>query len=390
MNNALIIILYDHPWEHTTDYTEQTANILCRNNTVICYMQKEAKSLKEILVDRRQYRVWKKHNNKFFLFFPVFLIPFRRFSVIVSLNTWLNILILKTILYVLALRHTFSKKILWIFYPEYVYMIGFFGRAYISVYDCVDYHAGSSPYKEREKNIIRWEHELISTCTYFFVNSRVLYNLHKKTRSDIVLVPQGFRLDTFPLVYKNKKYTARSKKPIIGYIGGINYRLDYALLTAIVRKTPQYNYLFVGPIQENDKEYFRIHIKHQIELLFSFPNVRHLEYISKTSIPPVISGFDIAIIPYDTQLPFNKHCYPMKLFEYFYMGKPVIATPITELTRFHKFVKIGSSPQVWIRHMNDLMRNPWPEVYKKEQRLLAENNSWEKKISRMLPIIERG
>src|SRR4030042_4163013 len=215
MKDALVIILYDHPWKHTTDYSQQSANVLCRDNIVICYMQKEARSLKEIVTMGCSFRLWRKYKKNIFLYTPFYIIPFRRFPRIERYNSWLNILVLKIIIIALSLHHTFSKKILWLFYPEYVFMLRFFGSSYISIYDCVDYHIGSSPYKDRRDKIIRWERELISTCRLFFVNSHVLYNMHKKKRKDIVLVQQGFRIHEFQKPMPSINIQFPSNRPII-------------------------------------------------------------------------------------------------------------------------------------------------------------------------------
>ena len=101
---------------------------------------------------------------------------------------------------------------------------------------------------------------------------------------------------------------------------------------------------------------------------------------SRLVIKEVIKNFDIGIIPYDVSHDFNRYCYPMKLFEYFYMGKPVISTPIDELKRFPKFVKIGESSIDWEKHIKSLLSMSWPVKYKEEQKKLAEENSWENKI----------
>ena len=76
----------------------------------------------------------------------------------------------------------------------------------------------------------------------------------------------------------------------------------------------------------------------------------------------------------------------MKLFEYFYLGKPVISTPIEELKRFPKFVKIGKTAKEWEKHIKFLLSKPWP--YQKEQKKLAKENSWKSKIEVISKIID--
>lgn len=79
--------------------------------------------------------------------------------------------------------------------------------------------------------------------------------------------------------------------------------------------------------------------------------------------------------------------YPMKLFEYFYAGKPVVSTPIEELKRFPKYVKTGNAADEWEKHIRMLLSRPWPKVYMGEQRELARKNSWDKKIQAISSVI---
>jgi hypothetical protein len=71
----------------------------------------------------------------------------------------------------------------------------------------------------------------------------------------------------------------------------------------------------------------------------------------------------------------------MKLFEYFYLGKPVVATPILELANHSALVNIGNSPEQWQSLIRSALKRPLPTNLKNSQRKLAENNSWKNKIA---------
>ena len=80
----------------------------------------------------------------------------------------------------------------------------------------------------------------------------------------------------------------------------------------------------------------------------------------------------------------------MKLFEYFYMGKPVISTPIEEVKRFPNYVKIGNTVEEWKKHITSLLSHSWPKSYQKKQREMAIANNWSKKISIIGEIISES
>lgn len=373
MKDALAIILYDHPWEHTSDYASQTSEYLRKQNLVVGLLLKDARSIKEVFFGRQHGWFVKKQQTNCYLIKPLFVIPFRRFQTIVQINMFLNIMLIRFLLQCMMFLRKNTKKYIWIYNPEHYFIVKLFGPSFVSIYDCVDYH-GASETAQKEKDLVR-------SSDWVFVNSNILLSAHKKIRNDVHLVPLGFDLHNFSVRPMKLFIQLPHNQPIIGYIGGINSRLDYLLLFDLVRKNGWLNFVFVGPIQKHESDsVFETEVKPNIGTLFRCRNVYHFGYIPKSRIPDIISQFDICMIPYRTKSMFNANSFPMKLFEYFYMGKPVIATPITELKRFHQFVKIGSTPQTWTRYIKELLRNPWPEKYKKEQRILAENNSWEKKI----------
>ena len=78
----------------------------------------------------------------------------------------------------------------------------------------------------------------------------------------------------------------------------------------------------------------------------------------------------------------------MKLFEYFFLGKPVVSTPIVELRKFKKYVKTGATSKMWREHIRALISESWPKKYQKEQRRLALDNNWREKISSILKMVD--
>lgn len=367
----LVVIPFDLPWVHTADYAHQTATELAKHNVVVCYMQKEAKSIREYLFSGQKKSQFRYFSSNIYHYYPIYIIPFRRFYLIEKINTFLNIFLLKILLRRHIKQFKRFKKLLWLFYPDYRFMVEYFGKSFESIYDCVDYHGLRNT---REESL------LIAGCKYCFVNSRVLFNIHKTMRKDIVLVPQGFRLKDFQ-TQKKTKSTFAIPHPVIGYVGGINSRLDIALLSSVAKTMQHCSFVLVGPIQEKN-------IVSSFNKLSSQSNVYWLDYQAKASIPSIIQAFDVCMIPYKSSNMYNARSFPMKLFEYFYMGKPVISTPLEELKKYSNYVKMGATVQEWEEHISSLLSKPWPKSYKKKQRKLAAANSWEKKIDKILRVIE--
>lgn len=380
MEKSLIIIPVNLPLHWSTDYYEQTIQRLKKTNIVLAIDLLNIITWKNIFRNDQVKIINSKKDIYWIRLFYVF--PFRRFRIIERINNVLNIYVIKLIILYLQITFQIKKKIIWIFDIDCYWLLNFFYQHYLKIYDGVDFYAGTVASHKQE-------HEFIKNCDIVCVNSHSLLEQYQKIRPDIHLVPQGFRKDYFQK-YNSVSYKRilPKNKYIVGYVGGINYRIDYNLLIQIARNKPKVYFAFFGQIQENDENEFNNEVKSKINQLFNMKNVGYFGNIDKKMIPGVIREFDLCMIPYLERLPFNQKCYPMKLMEYFYMGKPILSTYIEELVRFPQFVFIESKLKGWIRIINNLEKQQWQNRYKQIQKQIANNNSWENKLSAIIHLIE--
>jgi glycosyltransferase involved in cell wall biosynthesis len=213
-------------------------------------------------------------------------------------------------------------------------------------------------------------------------------------RPDSRVVPQGFDIDSYIGSVSEKERKKIQKefshipKPRVGYVGNITYRFDFPLLFSLAQKMKNVSFIFVGDyLSVPHDDAFR-DTRNQLEKLKFFSNVHILPRRSREKVKETMSYFDICMIPYDASLDFNKYCFPMKLFEYFYLGKPVLSTPIDELKRFTKYVSLGVTVMDWSNTINELLVKKWPISYRNEQKTLAVVNSYSKKVSMILNIVD--
>lgn len=379
-NKIIIIPTHDAP-DSICDYQIQTAKILAKCNIVIVILLYNRKSFKEIfgehLRHKKRFRLLYKQDEIFYLSILDF-IPFKRFQLARNINFHINILLLKSIVFLLQIINH-STPILWIFYP-YVYELTLFFKNYPLIYDVVDYYTSYSP--AQEVKMRKKEQSLIQKADLVVANSKVLKNYLTKYREDVFLVPQGFRLDHFIKIHKLES-KVKGRKPLLGFVGGINDRLNYSLLSKLIKRNPQWDFVLWGPVQKASLSKKNENI---LKELFSLPNVTHGFFEDRKKLPSFINQFDIGIIPYDSSNKSNLNCYPMKIFEYFYLGKPVVTTTILELKRFPKYVKIGNTVNKWEELIKELLSKPWS--FQEEQKTLAKENSWERKIDAISKIID--
>ncbi len=386
-NNSLVVIPFNLPWEWSTDYTNQTAYELAkRGNTVICYMWSEKYSIREYIRLKRELRVVNKIKKNLYVYYPILYIPFRRYSAILKLNDHLNQLILKTFLRMLILKNKFKCKLLWIFDPRLQPLTGSFRREWKVIFDCVDYFAASSDKQSEIKDLLKKEKRLVKSADLVVANSMVLQKYLEKYGKAVELVPQGFRVDDFKKDRKRKvEIIKRPGRPLIGYVGAINYRLDYKLLYDLAVNNQNWDFAIWGPVFEK-KLLSRESYKY-LSKLKKLPNLIVGNSLKK-DIPGIINQFDVGVIPYDIKNKFNEYSYPMKIFEYFYLGKPIVSTDIIELKRFPDIISIGNNSEQWQKIISKTLLSKWPDEKRKFQKRMAEENSWSKKVNQILSYIK--
>lgn len=366
LKDNVIVIAFNAKLSDGCDYATQTMKILGRTNVVYGLLLGEPITWKDILLRRAQPIVHRAYQST--LIRPLFLFPGQRFVLVKQWNYFFNAIILRAFL---AFWQRGKKKILWFFEPWNMLPVWWALYGYRSLYDCVDFFTPlnyESPRAERY---------LIEHVDYMTSVSRAIANQYRLTRKDITVVPLGFTTPNSS--YRLKSRLFRNHSITIGYIGGLNYRIDWRLLTRVVHALPHAQFVFVGPIQTGlvDKER---DIQKAMQALLAKPNVRYVGDMPKSSVGGYLRTFDIGIVPYDEQYGFNRFSFPMKIMEYFWYGLPVVATDIKAFLEYTDMIHIESTPQGWIRVIRRLSVSEWSKHIQKKQRDIAHQNTWEKKI----------
>jgi hypothetical protein len=377
LKNSLIIVPFQLPWDRPADFQRQTCLELAKKNLVVAYLHNDAR----FFLKPRPVKKLPKHRNLIF-YQPRYIIPLRRLTLIEKLNQLLN-------LWYLLVRYGRGRErsILWLFDPAFWFyprLKSVFAKL-ISLYDCVDYvwHRSTS----MKKKLQAQEKQLIKNVDYFFVNSQVLAKLHSPTRQPTAIMPQGFRLKDFKKP-KPAKVKFLQNKPIIGYVGALDHRLDFKLLQKLIKNNPQWLFVLWGPVREEGPAILE-KTKKAVDKIRALPNIIIGKSTDRREVPSIIKQFDVCIIPYDTKLASVRYSYPMKLFEYFYLGKPVVSAPLPALASFKSVIRPKNTANEWQSQIKKLLNSPWPTKNKRVQRQLATANSWKQKIATISDTIKK-
>ncbi len=125
-------------------------------------------------------------------------------------------------------------------------------------------------------------------------------------------------------------------RPLLGYVGVIDERLDYALLARLASTRP-WSVVMVGPA-----------VKVNADELPRGSNLHWLGGRPYDALPAYLKGFDVALMPFalnDATAFIN----PTKTLEYMAAGRPIVSTPIADVVhQFASIVGIASTPDDFI------------------------------------------
>ena len=116
--------------------------------------------------------------------------------------------------------------------------------------------------------------------------------------------------------------------PRLGYLGPVFGRLNIPLIRSVLAAHPEWQFLCFGVTEA-----------------LKLPNVHSLPWQKPAELGRYITSFDIGVMPYDCFTEKNLHCAPLKLFDYFLAGLPVVSTPVIPLWEFEDLIYFGETAE---------------------------------------------
>lgn len=266
-----------------------------------------------------------------------------------------------------------ESPLLWIYNPEQSPLIGKFNEQ-LSIYHCIDeFTAGTTGRKQRI--ITQLEKELISHVDIIFANSSPTYQNKKAINCNTYRLASGVDYEQFSSLSEVNEITqefTRISHPRIGYVGHLNERIDFQLLQFLAAQRTDWSFIFIGstfPLPPNNES---------IKRLNSFSNCYLLGEKPYSQIPAIISALDVCLLPFvQDERAFYRS--PLKLYEYFAVGKPIVSSLLPESQEFSDVLYLADSPESFLNQIETAL-SEFDGSLKEQRRVIARQNSWEIKI----------
>jgi glycosyltransferase involved in cell wall biosynthesis len=224
------------------------------------------------------------------------------------------------------------------------------------------------------------ERALLRGVDLVFCTSEALCEDKGRVNPNVHLVANGVDYTAFAAAATGREPVPSAlraiRRPILGFVGNLDDKVDYGLLTGVARDNPGWSVVLIGP-----DNIFTSGYRAEFETLRACANVTWLGSRPLAEIPAHIQGMDVCAIPNRIN-EFTRFVYPIKLHEYLAVGKPVISTPIPSVEPFAPTVHLAASVAEWTRCLREAVAETgdgWVERRQATARL----HTWEQRAERV-------
>jgi glycosyltransferase involved in cell wall biosynthesis len=216
------------------------------------------------------------------------------------------------------------------------------------------------------------ERKLIALADLVVVDGIRLYEERAPLHPHVYRIPSGVNPDQHDAA-RPLAFAGSVRRPVIGYMGTIDHRIDPGLLTGLARARPDASLVLVGPVVDAD-----------VRELAALPNVVLHGPVPIEQVPAALAGFDVGVMPYADQ-PMTPYTYPAKLHQYLAAGLPIASTPLPDLAEFADLVEVGEGAAGLAAAVARALSGPRRED---ERRRVAAENTWERRAERLSSVLE--
>lgn len=278
----------------------------------------------------------------------------------------------------LARSRGLTKPILWIAIPTAAEMIGTFDETAI-VYQVSDKYDANTMDHATDPALIRQLHEkAIDSADLVFYSGRKLFEEATRGCERSHLLEQGVDYEHWNKV-KTLAVAPEIQKiphPRLGYFGAIEpWLVDQELIKRAARERPDWQWIFIGNRSRGI----------EIEAL---PNTHFLPPVAYEQLPSFAAGFDVCVLPWETEQAFTSYGSAIKVREYLATGIPVVISPLPEYEPMKDVLRIARSRAEFLVLVEDAL-NETGESQAAMRRASVVSGTWGARAEWVSDLIEQ-
>ncbi len=279
----------------------------------------------------------------------------------------------------LARRHGLSRPILWIAIPTAIEVVGRLNESLVIYHVSDKYDANTMDHATDPAFIRRLHEQAIEAADLIFYSSRKLLAeaTHGLERSH--LLEQAVDFDHWSQISRGDLRVPESveqiPRPRLGYFGAIEpWLIDQELIKQAARERRDWNWIFIG----NKSRGLDIE---------SLPNVHFLPPVAYQDLPNYAAGFDVCVLPWNTDVTFTSYGSAIKVREYLAAGKPVVIAPLPEYESMSAVLRIGRTRNQFLELVSEALQETGNELMKARQAAVRDG-TWDARAEWVSNLIE--
>jgi glycosyltransferase involved in cell wall biosynthesis len=266
----------------------------------------------------------------------------------------------------------FARPVQWFYDPMAVAPFAGHMDEVLTVYDCMD---ELSKFRFAPPEIHKRERDLLARADVVFTGGRKLFHSKAPFNRNCHFFGCGVDVAHFGSARSAETQVPAEvfslRKPVLGYFGVVDERLDYDLIARLADANPGWSVAIIGPVTKVDPG-----------TLPQRPNLAWLGQRPYGTLPALCKGFDVCLMPFALNEA-TEFINPTKALEYMATGRPVVSTAVPDVvSNFASAVKIAEGQEGFI----DLCRNAIeaPDHAAIARGLeLANENSWDSIVEQL-------
>jgi Glycosyl transferases group 1 len=280
----------------------------------------------------------------------------------------------------LASKRGFAHPILWIAIPTAVELIGSFDESLV-IYQVSDkYDANLMDHATDPATIRRLHERAIDAADIVFYSGRKLLAEADRGCEKSYLLEQAVDFAHWSRIAKGEievaAEVARIPRPRLGYFGAIEpWLIDQELIKSAARARPSWQWVFIGNKSRGV----------EIEAL---PNTHFLPAVAYEELPRYAAGFDVCVLPWETERAFTSYGSAIKVREYLATGRPVVIAPLPEYEPMHDVLRIARNREDFFRLVEDALSESDPQALRARQAAVA-GGTWDARAEWVSDLIEK-
>jgi len=251
-------------------------------------------------------------------------------------------------------------------FPAWLEVAESLGRAhgFPIIYDCHDWLPG---FGRISPDILELERDLLQRADLVVCSSQDLMN---RISLNCALIRNATDL---VIGERPVKELVRGSVKTIGYLGALDAWFDVDAVAQMARDHPGWRFVLVGRMEDQ-----------RILKLGEYANVVFVGEVPHSEIAAHLADWDVAMIPFlvnDLTVATN----PIKLYEYFSAGLPVVSSRLPEVELFPDLVYVADTPQQFSAMLDQAVQEE--TSLRKKRVSVSRRETWSARAELLLELI---